>query len=113
MAAHLFPLCARCADWERPALPCAGAELCPALPAGGSLTRAKDQARIDFLAQARNRALEPLWLNSSMATSTSLLLPHDVEVSSPVHAAQPVCWVWERMYGAHGCSICVRRCWGP
>ena len=47
---------------------------------GGSLTRAKDQARIDFLAQARNRALEPLWLNNSMATSTSLLLPHDPEV---------------------------------
>ena len=44
------------------------------------MTRAKDQARIDFLAQARNRALEPLWLNNSMATSTSLLLPHDTEV---------------------------------
>ena len=44
------------------------------------MTRAKDQARIEFLAQARNRALEPLWLNNSMATSTSLLLPHDTEV---------------------------------
>ena len=48
--------------------------------AGGSLTRAKDQERIEFLASARNRALEPLWLNSSLATSTSLLLPHDPEV---------------------------------
>ena len=65
-----------------------GAELRLALLAGGSLTRAKDQARIDFLAQARNRALEPLWLNSSMATSTSLLLPHDPEVSGLVHAAR-------------------------
>lgn len=56
--------------------------------AGGSLTRAKDQARIDFLAQARNRALEPLWLNNSMATSTSLLLPHDPEVSDSSIAAE-------------------------
>ena len=49
-------------------------------PAGGSLTRAKDQERIEFLASARNRALEPLWLNSSLASSTSLLLPHEVEL---------------------------------
>jgi hypothetical protein len=52
--------------------------------AGGSLTRQKDQDRIEFLAQARNRALEPLWLNSSSATSTSLLLPHDAEVENTV-----------------------------
>ncbi|KAK9812593.1 hypothetical protein WJX72_000003 [[Myrmecia] bisecta] len=32
---------------------------------GGSLTRAKNQDRIDFLAAARNRALEPLWLNTT------------------------------------------------
>ena len=32
--------------------------------AGGSLTRAEQQDRIDFLAQARNRALEPLWLTA-------------------------------------------------
>jgi len=59
--------------------------------AGGSLTRAKDQARIDFLAQARNRALEPLWLNNSMATSTSLLLPHDIEVRQ-LPAASHMTW---------------------
>ncbi len=52
-------------------------DLAPA--AGGSLTRAKDEGRIEFLAQARNRALEPLWLNGSLPTSTSLLLPHDPE----------------------------------
>ena len=36
--------------------------------AGGSLKRGEEQDRIDFLAQARNRALEPLWLSAS-ATS--------------------------------------------
>ena len=90
----------------------ADAELGPALRAGGSLTRAKDQARIDFLAQARNRALEPLWLNSSMATSTSLLLPHDPEVSASVHAAHSASWVCERLYGALDCSATMRSlCW--
>lgn len=58
-------------DWE-----------CCGLRTGGSLTRAKDQDRIEFLAQARNRALEPLWLNGSLPTSTSLLLPHDAEACS-------------------------------
>ena len=53
---------------------------CLGAHAGGSLTRASDQDRIEFLAQARNRALEPLWLNGSLPTSTSLLLPHDQEV---------------------------------
>lgn len=32
--------------------------------AGGNLTRAPDQDRIDFLAQVRNAALEPLWLET-------------------------------------------------
>ena len=84
-------------SWGRVHASSASAELRPALRAGGSLTRAKDQARIDFLAQARNRALEPLWLNSSMATSTSLLLPHDPEVSSIVHAAHSALHVQERL----------------
>ena len=53
--------------------------VCFGLLTGGSLTRATDQDRIEFLAQARNRALEPLWLNGSLPTSTSLLLPHDPE----------------------------------
>ena len=35
------------------------------LTAGGSLTRAEQQDRIDFLAQARNHALEPLWLTAA------------------------------------------------
>lgn len=35
------------------------------LLAGGTLTRAQQQDRIDFLASARNRALEPLWLNTT------------------------------------------------
>ncbi len=66
------------------------------------MTRAKDQARIDFLAQARNRALEPLWLNNSMATSTSLLLPHDMEVGCLVKSAfcpsslKHCRWHWSR-----------------
>ena len=94
---------------EESALPCTGAELWPVLFAGGSLTRAKDQARIDFLAQARNRALEPLWLNSSMATSTSLLLPHDPEVSTSVHAAHSASWLCERLYGALGHGAAMHR----
>lgn len=57
---------------------------CRGAHAGGSLTRASDQDRIEFLAQARNRALEPLWLNGSLPTSTSLLLPHDQEVRRPL-----------------------------
>ena len=35
--------------------------------AGGNLTRQEGQDRIDFLAQARNLALEVLWLNASAA----------------------------------------------
>lgn len=34
------------------------------MPAGGNLTRAEEQERIDFLAQVRNAALEPLWLDT-------------------------------------------------
>ena len=37
------------------------------MSAGGSLTRGAEQDRIDFLAQARNRALEPLWLTTDQA----------------------------------------------
>lgn len=33
--------------------------------------RADDQDRIDFLAQARNRALEPLWLNAGSTSEPS------------------------------------------
>lgn len=40
------------------------------LTAGGRLTRTPNQNRIDFLAEARNRALEPLWLNTSFPGST-------------------------------------------
>ena len=32
--------------------------------AGGNLTRLPEQERIEFLAQVRNAALEPLWLDS-------------------------------------------------
>ena len=39
----------------------------PAGCAGGNLTRQEGQDRIDFLAQARNLALEVLWLNGSAA----------------------------------------------
>lgn len=39
--------------------------------AGGSLTRGEDQDRIDFLAQARNRALEPLWLNTARSVAAA------------------------------------------
>ena len=41
------------------------------LHAGGSLTRGKHQDRIGFLAQARNRALEPLWLSTAHSASMS------------------------------------------
>lgn len=39
--------------------------------AGGNLTRADDQDRIDFLAQVRNAALEPLWLKSTSESGTA------------------------------------------
>lgn len=45
------------------------------LPAGGNLTRLAEQDRIDFLAQARNRALEPLWLNATAAATSDHLAP--------------------------------------
>ena len=35
--------------------------------ADGNLTREDGQDRIDFLAQARNRALEPLWLTAGLS----------------------------------------------
>ncbi|DBA79927.1 TPA: hypothetical protein ACH3X1_008137 [Trebouxia sp. C0004] len=38
---------------------------------GGSLMRGEEQDRIDFLAQARNRALEPLWLSAAALSETS------------------------------------------
>lgn len=38
---------------------------------GGSLMRGEQQDRIDFLAQARNRALEPLWLSAAALSDTS------------------------------------------
>jgi len=37
-------------------------QIATCLAAGGNLTRQPDQDRIDFLAQVRNAALEPLWL---------------------------------------------------
>ncbi|KAL3140543.1 hypothetical protein ABBQ32_005123 [Trebouxia sp. C0010 RCD-2024] len=36
---------------------------------GGSLTRGEHQDRIDFLAQARNHALQPLWLSTAQSAS--------------------------------------------
>ncbi|BDA43762.1 Alpha-1,3-mannosyltransferase CMT1 [Coccomyxa sp. Obi] len=84
---------------------------------GGSLTRAKDQDRIEFLAQARNRALEPLWLNGSLPTSTSLLLPHDPEVTdrklsawglpSGKARAKPM-WPAERVVFLNDVFFCAR-----
>ncbi|KAL0027056.1 hypothetical protein WJX79_002008 [Trebouxia sp. C0005] len=38
---------------------------------GGSLMRGEEQDRIDFLAQARNRALEPLWLSAAALSDPS------------------------------------------
>ncbi len=43
----------------------------PVWLAGGSLMRGEEQDRIDFLAQARNRALEPLWLSAAALSDTS------------------------------------------
>eukprot|EP00884_Botryococcus_braunii_P015546 jgi/Botrbrau1/2675/Bobra.0203s0021.2 len=42
---------------------------------GGRLTRAPNQNRIDFLAEARNRALEPLWLNTSFPGEGGSAMP--------------------------------------
>ena len=39
--------------------------------AGGNLTRAPEQDRIDFLAQVRNAALEPLWLTTTSESGAS------------------------------------------
>ena len=45
--------------------------LLASLPVGGNLTRAPDQDRIDFLAQVRNAALEPLWLETTTESGTA------------------------------------------
>ena len=58
-----------CAPWPWPRPSARAACSSPAWPrhAGGDLTRQDGQDRIEFLAQARNSALEVLWLNGSAA----------------------------------------------
>lgn len=59
---HLYRVnCLRC---------CSSQHSCVGCLQGGSLTRGKHQDRIGFLAQARNHALEPLWLSTAQSAST-------------------------------------------
>ena len=60
--------------------------------------RADEQDRIDFLAQARNRALEPLWLSAAgMSTNSKGDMARDL-ASWDVFSAQPARQV---MWPAH------------
>lgn len=72
--------------------------------AGGNLTRGPDQDRIDFLAQARNRALEPLWLNASAAT-TSDFLPPSPPPPAKVSLPAQQCSIRRRLQHAVKCLI--------
>lgn len=48
---------------------CCSQHSCVGCVQGGSLTRGEHQDRIDFLAQARNHALQPLWLSTAQSAS--------------------------------------------
>ena len=79
------------------------------LHAGGSLTRGEDQDRIDFLAQARNRALEPLWLTTAHSASSASV--HDDRVAwdfvSATHSAHPI-WPAKKVVFLNDVYFCAQ-----
>ena len=68
---------------------------------GGALIRGEDEGRVNFLAQVRNKALEPLWrlANSSAPSSSKLLRGH-------ANGIQP--WKADRIIFMNDVFVCAR-----